>query len=213
MIEIVVADDHVLTREGLKNRMKQEAIDMKIINEASTAAELLKKIDEKNPNVVILDITLPDRNGLDVLKEIKANYPKMKVIVLSMHPEERYAVRAYKAGASAYLSKDRKNLSAELIQAIRLIVTQNRRYVTKEVASELAEYLHKTNVKNHQELSDREFQVFCLIALGNTTKEIARELSITVQTVYTYRNRAKEKLDLETDADFTRHAIQHNLID
>lgn len=213
MIKIVVADDHVLTREGLKNRIQKEAIDMKIVDEASNASELLKKIHAEQPDVVILDITLPDKNGLDVLKDIKINYPKIKVIVLSMHPEERYAVRAYKAGASGYLSKDRKNLTSELIRAIRVIISQNRRYVTKEVASQLAEYIQSSGFKKHLELSDREFQVFCLIAMGKTIKEIAKQLSITIQTVYTYRNRAKEKLDLETDADFTRYAIQHNLID
>ena len=213
MIEIVIADDHSLTREGLKTRVSKEAIDIKVVDEASTAAELVKILVQKLPDIVVLDISMPDKNGLDVLKEIKTHYPSVEVIILSMHPAERYGVRAYKAGASGYLSKDNKNLSRELIKAVRMIITQNRRYVNQKVASQLAEYIHNTDSRKHRELSDREFQVFCLIARGKKTADVAKELSVSVQTVYTYRNRAKEKLNLETTADFTKYALQYNLID
>lgn len=213
MIKIIIADDHVLIRDGLKNRISNETIDMEVIGEASTAAELFETMSVLKPNIVILDITLPDKNGLDILKEMKILYPKVKVVILSMHPEDRYAIRAYKAGAVGYLSKDMESLSSELIKAIRMIVKQGRRYVSKHVASLLAEYLQSETPNEHKNLSDREFQVVCLIAMGKQTKEIAEELSITIQTVYTYRNRAKEKLGLETDTDFTRYALQHNLID
>ena len=144
MIEIVIADDHSLTREGLKIRVSKEAIDLKVVDEASDAAELAKILARKPPDIVVLDISLPDKNGLDVLKHIKINYPSVEVIILSMHPEERYGIRAYKAGASGYLSKDNENLSRELIKAVRMIVTQNRRYVNQKVASQLAEYIHNT---------------------------------------------------------------------
>lgn len=215
MIKIVIADDHSLIREGLKSRLEKSAIDIKVVAEASTAAGLQKQLKELRPDIVILDIILPDKNGLDVLKELKLMHPYIEVIVLSMHPEERYAVRSYKAGAAGYLSKNKENLSDELIKAIRIVGIQKRRYVSEDVASKLAEYIHDPALgnKKHQELSDREFQVFCLIAMGKPIREIAHELSITIQTVYTYRNRAKVKLSLETDADFTRYAMQHNLID
>ena len=213
MIEIVIADDHSLTREGLKIRVSKEDIDLKVVHEASDAAELAKILARKPPDIVVLDISLPDKNGLDVLKHIKINYPSVEVIILSMHPEERYGIRAYKAGASGYLSKDNENLSRELIKAVRMIVTENRRYVNQKVASQLAEYIHNTNSRKYRKLSDREFQVFCLIASGKKTADVAKELSVSVQTVYTYRNRAKEKLNLETTADFTKYALQHNLID
>ena len=215
MIKIVIADDHSLIREGLKSQLEKAAIDMKVVAEASTAAELQKQLKGMRADIVILDIILPDKNGLDVLKELKLMYPHIKVIVLSMHPEERYAVRSYKAGAEGYLSKNKENLSDELIKAIRMVGIQKRRYVSEEVASKLAEYIYNPGFgdKKHQELSDREYQVFCLIAMGKKTTEIAEDLSLNIQTVYTYRNRAKEKLALETDADFTKYAIQYNLID
>lgn len=213
MIEVIITDDHSLTREGLKARVSKEAIDITVIGEASNAAELATILTHKLPDIVVLDISLPDKNGLEVLKQIKINYPSVKVIVLSMHPEERYALRAYKAGAAGYLSKDNENLFRELIKAMRIIATQKRRYVNEKVASQLAEYIHETDSKKHKELSDREFQVFCLIARGKKTADIAKELSISIQTVYTYRNRAKEKLNLESIADFAKYALQHKLID
>ena len=215
MIKIVIVDDHSLIRIGLKSRI-DPMIDMGVVGEASTAAGLLENLDTWNPNVVILDISLPDRNGLDVLKQLKQEYPHIEVVILSMHPEERYAVRVYKAGASGYLSKGIDNLFKELVKAIRMVVIQKKRYVSEGFASQLAEYMYDFDnggKKKHQELSDREFQVFCMIALGKKTTEIAENLSITIQTVYSYRNRAKEKLALQTDVDFTRYAIQNNLID
>lgn len=213
MIKLIITDDHFLTREGLKNRLQKDMIDVDIIGETSTGSQLLKLLHKEVPDIVILDISLPDRNGLELLKEIKIQFPKVEVIMLSMHPEERYAVRAYKAGAIGYLSKDNEDLGKELVKAIRTSFIQKKRYVSERTASKLADYIHDSRDKEHQLLSDREFQVFCMIAAGKKTSRIAEELNVTIQTVYTYRNRAKEKLDLETDADFTKYALQYNLID
>lgn len=214
MIKIIIADDHLLTREGFKNRISNGTIDMKVTGEASNASELMKLLAEEIPDIVVLDITMPGKSGLDILKDIKNLYPAVHVLVLSMHPEERYAFRVFKAGAAGYLSKDHENISQELIRVIRMIVTQKRRYISDEVANELAQYIHENqSSKKHKTLSDREFQILCMIAAGKKIRSISEELSITVQTVYTYRNRVKEKLNLKTDADFTKYAIQNNLIE
>lgn len=213
MIKIVIADDHSLTREGFKNRVSKEAPDMEMTDEASNAAELMDKLHKQLPDIVILDISMPGKSGLDVLKEIKKSYPEVEVLVLSMHPEERYAVRMFRAGAAGYLPKDRENLSLELIKAIRQIVIQKRRYISKEVADQLADYIHGSGAQTHHALSDREFEVLCMIASGKKIKKISEELSITVQTVHTYRNRLKEKLNIETDVDLTKYAISHHLIE
>lgn len=214
MIKIVIADDHQLTREGLKNRILNETVDMKIMDEASNATELLNILSRQLPNLVVLDISMPGKSGLDVLKEIKSNYPKVEVLVLSMYPEERYAVRMFRAGASGYLPKDKENLSRELIKAIRQIVIQKRRYISKEVADQLADFIHESGQSNtNKALSDREFQVLCMIASGKKIREIADELSITIQTVHTYRSRIMEKLNLKTNVDLTKYALQNNLIE
>lgn len=213
MIKLIITDDHFLTREGLKNRLRKDMIDVEIIGEASTGSELLKLLRDKKPDIVLLDISLPDKNGLELLKEIKIQFPNVEVIVLSMHPEERYAIRAYKAGAIGYLSKDNESLGKELVNAIRTTFLHKKRYVSERTASKLADYIYDSRENKHQNLSDREFQVVCMIAAGKKTSQIAEELNVTIQTVYTYRNRAKEKLGLETDADFTKYALQYNLID
>lgn len=215
MIKIVIVDDHSLIRIGLKSRI-EPMVGMEVVGEASTARGLLENLETWNPNVVILDISLPDKNGLDVLKQLKEEYPHIEILILSMHPEERYALRAYKAGAAGYLSKGTDNLFKKLVKAIRMVVTQNTRYVSDDFAPQLAKYMYDFDnglKKNHEQLSDREFQVFCMIASGKKTAEIAESLSVTIQTVYSYRNRAKEKLALQTDVDFTRYAIMNNLID
>ena len=215
MINIVIVDDHSLIRMGFRSRI-DSIVGMNVVGEASTAAQLLENLNIWNPNIVILDISLPDRNGLDLLKQLRIEYPHIEVVILTMHPEERYAVRAYRAGAAGYLSKGTDRLCDELVKAIRMVAIHKRRYVSEGFASQLATYIHdfdRGEKYKHQELSDREFQVFCMIASGKKIAEIAEKLSITIQTVYSYRNRAKEKLALQTDVDFTRYAILNNLID
>lgn len=215
MIEIVIADDHQLIREGLKKMISQAAIDIKVAHEASNASELMKVLTNKKPDIILLDITMPGKDGLEVLKDIKAQYPKLPVLILSMHPEERFAIRALKAGASGYFSKiSISDESDELVSAIRIIVTQKRRYISPAVADQLAQHIDSTGTQMlHEKLSDREYQVLCLIASGEKISDIAKRLSLSVQTIHTYRSRLKEKMNMKTDTELTKYAIQHDLVD
>lgn len=212
IIKVIVTDDHSLVREGLKKIVSQGSIDIRVVNETSTAAELLELLSRELPDIVILDITLPGRNGLDVLKEIKDLYPKLPVLILSMHPEDRFATRAIKAGAAGYLTKS--GIADELIKAIRVIVTQNKRYISPLVAEQLAQQMDMNSEKLlHEKLSDREYQVLCMIASGKKISKIAEELSLSVQTIHTYRSRIKEKMNMNSNVELTRYAIQNELID
>lgn len=212
MINVIVADDHLLVREGLKKVIDQTSSEIEVTGEASNAAELMDLLRKGKPDIVILDITLPDKNGLDVLKEIKNIYEDLPVLMLSMHPEDRFAVRTLKAGASGYLTKS--SISDQMVTAIRKIVVEKKRYISPTVAEQLAERVNlNTNKPLHETLSDREFQIMCMIGSGKTVNEIADELSISIQTVHTYRSRIKEKMDLSSNVEITRYALQHNLID
>ena len=212
MIKVILVDDHSLLREGIRTVLHNSAIDIEVIGQAGNAAELLKLLSEKKPDIVILDILLPDRSGIDVLKDIKKMHAKLPVLILSMHPENRYAVRALRAGASGYLSK----IAAphELIRAIRVIVKQKKRYISAKVGQELAEQLSNGEKKlPHELLSDREYEVMCLIVDGKKASEIASELSLSVQTIHTYQARIKEKMDISSKAELIRYAIENNLVD
>lgn len=212
MITILVADDHPLVREGLKNVVDKSTIDIEVIGEASNANELLKKLQNTKPDIVILDIAMPGKSGLDVLKEIKEFYPKLPVLMLSMHPEERFAVRSLKAGASGYLTKS--SISDQLVNAIRKIVTQKKKYISPSVAEHLANRVDLNSDKPlHESLSDREYQIFCMIASGKNVKTIADELSLSSQTIHTYRARIKDKMHLDSNVEITRYALENNLID
>ncbi len=212
MIKIIVTDDHPFIREGLKKIISQGYAGIKVIGETSSGADLMKMLEKILPDLVILDISMPDKNGLDVLKEVKTYYPRVPVLILSMHPEERFAIRVLKAGASGYLAKN--SGSEELIKAIRMIVEQKKRYISPLVAEQLAQMMDSSNKSNmHEMLSDREYQVLCMIASGKETKDIASELSLSVQTIHTYRSRLKEKMKLKSNVEITRYAIQNNLID
>lgn len=213
MIRIIIVDDHPLTREGLKNRISKAAGEMKVINEACNSDELMSQLEMEVPDIVILDITMPGKNGLDILKEIRQKYPDVKVLILSMQPEEQYAVRMIRAGALGYLSKDNVNLSVDVLKAIRTIATENRRYISQEVGNLLVQNIDNDGHDNHHVLSDREWQVFCEIATGRKVREIAEEMKITVQTVHTYKKRAMKKLNLKSDAELIRYAIEQNLIE
>lgn len=212
MVKALIADDHPLIREGLKKMISIESNDIKVVQEASNATELMEILNKQLPDIVLLDITMPGKSGLEVLKEIKNLYPNLPVLILSMHPEERFAIRALKAGASGYFSK--RSISNELIRAIRVIVTQKRRYISPEVANELAQHIDSTKTEQlHDNLSDREYQVLCMIASGKKISTIAKELSLSVQTIHTYRSRLKDKMNMKTDTELTKYAIQYNLID
>ncbi len=212
MIKVIITDDHPLVREGLKKVVEQGNIDIEVVQEASNAAELLNMLSKDLPDIVVLDIAMPGRSGLDVLKDIKELYPKLPVLMLSMHPEDRFATRAIKAGASGYLTKT--GISDELVTAIRVIVTQNKRYISPAVAEQLAQQMDISSEKTlHETLSDREYQILCMIASGKKISKIAEELSLSVQTIHTYRARLKEKMNLKTNVEFTRYALENHLID
>lgn len=212
MIKVLIVDDHPLVREGLKKVVSQRTTNIKVIGEASSANQLMGKLAENLPDIVILDIAMPGKSGLDVLKEIKEFYPHLPVLILSMHPEDRFAIRALKAGASGYLTKS--SISDQLVKAIKRIVTKKKKYISQSLAEELAERVDSHSEKPlHESLSDREYQILCMIASGKKVNEIANELSLSVQTVHTYRSRIKDKTGLNTNVELTRYALHNNLID
>ncbi len=212
MIKVLIVDDHPLVREGLKKVVSQRTTNIKVVGEASSANQLMEKLSASLPDIVILDIAMPGKSGLDVLKEIKEYYPHLPVLILSMHPEDRFAIRALKAGASGYLTKS--SISDQLVKAIKKIVTKKKKYISQSLAEELAERVDSHSEKPlHESLSDREYQILCMIASGKKVNDIAKELSLSVQTVHTYRSRIKDKTGLNTNVDLTRYALHNNLID
>ncbi len=212
MIKIFIADDHPLVREGIKNILRAQNSDFKVVAEAANAGEILGKLRQNDTvDLVILDITLPGRNGLDVLKDIKQQFSHIPVLILSMHPEEQFAVRAVRAGAAGYLAKN--SVPDELVNAIQRIVLKKRRYITPEVAEQLAESMEKdAQGPPHEILSDREFQVMCLLTEGKKVKDIASDLSLSPHTIHTYRARIFKKLNVESNVELARYAIDHRLL-
>lgn len=210
MIRILVADDHTIVREGLK-QILADVGDMAVRDEAGNGQEALAKIREGEFDVVLLDISMPGRSGLEILKEIKAEHPKLPVLILSMHAEEQYAVRALRAGASGYVTK--ASAPDELIGAIRK-VSCGRKYVSSSLAEKLAFELDiDTKKPPHETLSDREYQVMLMLASGKSVKEIADELCLSVKTISTYRSRVMEKMNMKKNAELTLYAIQNHLVD
>ncbi|MEW6418585.1 MAG: response regulator transcription factor [Nitrospirota bacterium] len=210
MIKILVVDDHAVVREGLK-QIISETPDMVVAAEASSAQEVLNKVRENNYDVVLLDISMPGRGGLDVLKQLKNEKTGLPVLILSIYPEDQYAMRALKAGASGYLTKE--SAPDELIAAIRKI-SQGRKYVSASLAEKLASEMEIGAEKPpHEMLSDREYQVMYMIAKGKTIKEIAGELSLSVKTISTYRSRILEKMRMKNNAELTRYAIKNHLVE
>jgi len=209
MIRILVADDHPIIRRGLKQIIDEE-FNMKVEDEAENGYEVLEKIQKNNFDVILLDISMPGMNGLDVLKQIKSIKSNLHVLILSIYPEEHYAVRVLKAGASGYLSKE--SAPEELVKAIRKVNTGGR-YVSSSLAEKLAFNISADDNKMvHELLSDREFQVMFMIASGKTVSDIAAELSLSVKTVSTYRCRILDKMNLNSNAELTHYAFENNLI-
>ncbi len=209
-IRILLADDHMMFREGVKHMLASTA-EFSIVGEAANAQEVLDKVRPEEIDVVVLDIAMPGRDGIEVLKQLKQIDPHLHVLVLSMYPEDQYAFRAIKAGASGYLTKNKA--SSELIEAIRRIAS-GRKYISSEVAEQLAVDLERDADKPlHQKLSDREYQVMRLIASGKTVKQISVELSISVSSVSTLRARILKKFGMKTNAEVTHYAIKHDLVD
>lgn len=210
MINVLIADDHALIREGLKKILNGEP-DMTLVGEADNVVELFAQLKRLAVSIVLLDISMPGESGLDALRELHQKYPHIPVLILSIHPEQRFAVRALKAGASGYIMK--QSAVEELVQAIRKVVGGGK-YVSASLAEQLATDLDNESGKAlHETLSDREFQVMRLIAAGKKSGEIATELSVTLSTVNTYRSRILEKMKMQSNVDLTRYAFENGLIE
>ena len=210
MINILIVDDHLIVREGIK-RIINDTKDMKISGEAASSEEAMDLIWKEKYDLILLDISMPGQNGLQTLKLIKQHDKTLPVLILSMHSEEQYALRTIKAGASGYMTKD--TASSQLVTAIRKI-TSGRKFISKEVAELLATTLYHSEEKEpHEYLSDREFEIFKMVASGIKIQEIAKKLSISPKTVSTYRSRILEKLSMHNNADLIHYAIDYNLID
>jgi len=208
MIRVLIADDHTIVREGLK-QILLETDDIVPVDEAGNGHEVLEKVAKNNLDLVLLDISMPGMNGLDVLKQLKMSKPDLTVLVLSMHPEEQYAVRLLKAGAAGYLTKD--NAPDELISAIRR-VSAGRKYISPSLAERLAVILEAGSEKlPHEILSDREHQIIIQIAAGRTVKQIADELSLSIKTVSTYRTRAMNKMNMKSNSEIMHYVIKNKL--
>jgi two-component system invasion response regulator UvrY len=210
MIRVLIADDHPIVRQGLR-QILSEIPDMVVAGEAVNGQQALDQVRAGGWDVLVLDITMPDRSGLDILKELKHQQPHLPVLVLSIHAEEQFAVRLLKAGASGYLTKE--NAPDELVKAIRKVVDGGK-YISQSLAESLAFSLDVASDRPpHETLSDREFQVMQLMASGKTLTEIAEELSLSPKTVSTYRTRLLEKMNLKTNAEIVRYAIEKGLVE
>jgi DNA-binding NarL/FixJ family response regulator len=209
MLRILIADDHAIVRQGLR-QIVAGTEDMEVAAEASSGNEAIQKVREAEPDIVLLDISLGDRNGIDVLKQLRREFPRIKVLMLSMFREDQYAVRALKAGASGYLNK--QLAPSELVSAIN-VVARGRRYVTPEIAELLADSINDDPLKPpHELLSDREYQTMLLIAAGKAPGEIAEALAISIKTFNVYRARILEKMQLKNNVELTRYAIENALL-
>lgn len=209
MLRILTVDDHEVVRGGVKNIFTANRSES-IVGEASTADEAVKMVREQDWDVIILDITLGGRSGLEVIKDLKQIKPGLPILILSMHGEEEYARRAFKAGASGYVTKD--SPSSDLLEAVDRL-TQGSKYASPVVMEKLLSSLGRSADAPHEALSDREFEVMCLIASGRTVGEIAQLLSLSDKTVSTYRARILEKMRMKTNAALTHYAIQSKLVE
>ena len=209
MIHILIVDDHAVVRDGVK-RLSDEQLCAAVFGEASTAQEALQLVREAHWDVVVLDISLGERNGLEVLKELKQLRPRLPVLILSMHAEDQYARRAFKAGAAGYITKDSSR--TELVTALNKVI-HGGKYISPMLAEKLVIDMNRdTGQPLHEALSDREFEVMCLIASGKTVSQIAELLSLSDKTISTYRARILEKMHMKTNAELTHYAIQNKLV-
>jgi len=210
MIRIGIADDHPIVREGLKQIIAKNT-DFSVVLEASDGQEVLEKLRKTPVDALLLDISMPVRNGMDILKQLKAKWPKLPILILSAHPENQYAVRVFRLGASGYITKE--GAPKELVGALKIVLS-GKRYVSDSLAQHLAVQLDDDSEKApHEKLSDRELEVLCQIAQGKPLTEIAEGLFLSVKTISTYRTRILEKLQMKTNADLIRYALQKSLID
>jgi two-component system invasion response regulator UvrY len=208
MIKVLIVDDHPVVRRGLKQIIEDEP-DMEVAGEAINAGECFSLVRKTDCTFVVLDITLPDRNGFDVLKQLKCEHPNLPVLILSVQPEDQYGLRFIKAGASGYLMKE--GAPEELVKAIRK-VNAGGKYISESLAEKMASHLDALDKPPHENLSDREFQILCMIAQGKSLKSIAGELCVGEKTVSTYRSRIMAKMKMCTNSDLTRYALENHLI-
>ena len=210
MIRVTLVDDHPIVRRGLKETLSAEA-DIVVVGEAARSEEVLAALTANPCDVVLLDISLPGRGGIDVLKDIRRDFPDVRVLVVSTHDESQYAVRAMRAGAAGYLTKT--SPPEELVRAVRQVIRTGR-YINDEVGAALAQFAQDDRPgPPHERLSDREHEVLRLLAAGKTVSDIAAGLSLSVKTVSTYRSRLVEKLGVRTTSDLVRYALEHKLFD
>ena len=210
MIRVAVVDDHPIVRRGLRETLSAET-DIAVVAEAARSEEVLSMLRASACDVVVLDLSLPGGSGLDVLKEIRRDFPNLRVLVVSTHAESQYAVRSLRIGAAGYLTKT--SAPEELVRAVRSL-TKTGRYISENVAAALADYTRDGPADpSHRRLSDREHEVLRLLAAGKTISAIAADLSLSIKTVSTYRSRLVKKLGLNTTGDLIRYALEHNLFD
>ncbi|TMQ61989.1 MAG: response regulator transcription factor [Candidatus Eisenbacteria bacterium] len=210
MIRVLIADDHAVLRRGLADVLSEER-DMVVRGEAGSCREVLSKLRQGEWDVVVLDLNFPDGNGLDLLREIKRERPKLPILILTIASEDHYAVRALRSGASGYLTKE--SAPEELVQAVRKVVAGGR-YVSPKQAERLAVMIDRDAEQSpHDQLSEREFQVFRLLASGRAVSQVAEDLHISVKTVSTYRARVLEKMNLRTNAELTVYAVRNHLVE
>jgi DNA-binding NarL/FixJ family response regulator len=210
VIRILVADDHPVVRRGLKQIVAQEP-DMAVLGEAQNGQETLDLVRNQEWDIVVFDLSMPGRGGLETLRELKRIRRNLPVLVLSIHPPDQFAARVFKAGAAGYLTKE--SAPAELVRGIRKVIAGGH-YVSPSVAEQLAVELEENGGSaSHESLSDREYEVLRLIGAGKTVNQIADALALSVKTVSTYRARILEKMKMKTTAELIRYAIQHHLVD
>jgi len=209
-IKIIIADDHAIVREGLK-QILADTKDIVVAGHADNGSDAIKLVRSSDCDVLLLDISMPDRSGIEVLKQIKKECPKLAVLMLSMHREDQYAIRSLKAGAAGYLNK--QSAPDQLVEAIRQ-VAGGRKYISSALAQELANQLgDDRNVPPHETLSDREYQTLIMIASGKTVGDIASDLSLSVKTISMYRSRLLQKMKLRHNAELTHYAIKNHLVE
>ena len=209
MLRILLADDHAVVRQGVRQILADAFVQV-TFGQAQNAPELLELVASERWDIVVLDLNMPGGNGLEALKQVKQSHPQLPVLILSMYPEDQYAVRTIRAGAAGYLNKE--SAPEELVTAIRKVLNGGE-YISAAVADELVLHArHEDGQPLHKHLSDREYQVLCLIAVGKEVKEISTELSLSAKTISTYRARLLEKMNLKTNAELTHYAIQNGLV-